>query len=119
MFALLCFVLATLISPFKSKSRLEAENAVLRHQLIALRRKVPGRVRLTNTDSWLLVQLFRWFPSILSVVTIVKPEAIARWDRAGFSRYWGWESRRQGGRAQIEEDLRALIRRMSIENQLW
>ena len=76
MFALFCFVLAALTSPFKSKSRLEAENAVLRHQLIVLRRKVPGRVGLTNTDRWFLVQLFRWFPSILSVVTIVKPETI-------------------------------------------
>ena len=45
MFALLCFVLAVLASPFKSKSRLEAENAALRHQLIVLRRKVRGRAR--------------------------------------------------------------------------
>ena len=45
MFALLCFLLAVLASPFKSKSRLEAENAALRHQLIVLRRKVQGRVR--------------------------------------------------------------------------
>jgi len=42
MVALICFVLAALAalaSPFKSKSRLEAENAVLRHQLIVLRRR--------------------------------------------------------------------------------
>jgi hypothetical protein len=43
MIALICFVLAVLASPFKSKSRLEAENAALRHQLIVLRRKIPGR----------------------------------------------------------------------------
>jgi hypothetical protein len=42
MIALLCFVLAVLAAPFKSKSRLDAENAVLRHQLIVLRRKVQG-----------------------------------------------------------------------------
>src|ERR1700693_5597119 len=65
MFGLFCFVLAVLASPFKSKSRLEAENAVLRHQLIVLRRKVRGRVRLTNNDRWFLIQLYRWFPSIL------------------------------------------------------
>ena len=47
MLALLGFVLAVLVSPFESKSRLEAENAVLRHQLIVLRRKMKGRVRLT------------------------------------------------------------------------
>ena len=44
MIALICFVLAVLASPFKSKIRLEAENAVLRHQLIVLRRKLRGRV---------------------------------------------------------------------------
>jgi hypothetical protein len=51
MVALLCFVLAVLTVPFKSKSRLEAENAVLRHQLIVLRRKVQGRVWLTTTTA--------------------------------------------------------------------
>jgi hypothetical protein len=54
MLALLSFVLAILASPFKSKSRLEAENAALRQQLIILRRKVPGRVRLKNIDRWFL-----------------------------------------------------------------
>ena len=78
MFALLCFVLAVLASPFKSKSRLEAENAVLRHQLIVLRRKIQGRVRLTNNDRWFLIQLYRWFPSILKVLTIVRPETLVR-----------------------------------------
>jgi hypothetical protein len=33
MIGLLWFVLAVLASPFKSKARLEAENAVLRHQI--------------------------------------------------------------------------------------
>ena len=42
MIGLLLFVLAILASPFKSKSRLEAENAALRHQLVVLRRKVKG-----------------------------------------------------------------------------
>jgi hypothetical protein len=37
MIALICFVLAVLASPFKSNIRLEAENAVLRHQLIVFR----------------------------------------------------------------------------------
>ena len=68
MFALLCFVLAVLASPFKSKSRLKAENMALRHQLIVLRRKVQGRVQLTNSDRWFFIQLYRWFPSILPVV---------------------------------------------------
>jgi hypothetical protein len=59
MIAWVYFVLAILISPFKSQSRLEAENAALRQQLIILRRKVKGRVKLTNSDRWFFVQLYR------------------------------------------------------------
>jgi transposase InsO family protein len=95
MIALICFVLAVLASPFKSKSRLEAENAVLRHQL------------------------YRWFPSILQDITIIRPETLVRWHRAGFRCYWRWKPRPLGGRPQIDTELRALIRRMSVENPLW
>ena len=119
MFALCWFVLSFLALPFKSKSRLEAENAALRHQLIVLRRKVPGRVKLTKNDRWFLTQLHRWFPLILQVVTVVQPETLVRWHRAGFRLYWRWKSRSRGGRPQIETDLRALIRQMSMENPLW
>src|SRR5438876_745016 len=119
MIRLLCFVLAILASPFKSKLRLQAENAVLRHQLIVLRRRLRGRVRLTNHDRWFLIQLYRWFPSILKVLTIIRPETLVRWHRAGFRCYWRWKSRPLGGRPPIETGSRALIRRMSVENQLW
>ena len=88
MLALLCFVLALLASQFKSKPRLEAENGALRHQLIVLWRKVQGRVRLTNHDRWFFIQLYRWFPSILHVVTVNRPETLVRWHRAGFRCYW-------------------------------
>jgi Integrase core domain len=119
MIGLLCFVVAVLASPFKSKIRLEAENATLRHQLVVLRRKLKGRARLTNNDRWFLVQLYRWFPSILQVLTIIQPETLVRWHRAGFGSYWRWKSHRRGGRPPIEAELRALIRQMSTENQLW
>jgi transposase InsO family protein len=119
MIGLLLFVLAVLVSPFKSKLRLEAENAVLRHQLNVLRRRLHGRARLTNSDRWFFIQLYRWFPSILQVLTIIRPETLVRWHRAGFRHYWRWKSRSPGGRPQIETDLRALIRRMSMDNPLW
>src|ERR1700730_4985093 len=119
MIRLFCCVLAVLASPFKSKVRLEAENAVLRHQLIVLRRRLHGRVRLTNHDRWFYIQLYRWFPSILQVLTIIRPETLVRWHRAGFRRYWRWQSRRQGGGPQIETELRAIIRRLSAETPLW
>ena len=119
MIALLCFVLAVLTSPFKSKSRLEAENAALRHQLIILRRRVHGRVRPTNNDRWFFIQLYRWYPAVLRALVIIEPETVVRWHRAGFRCYWRWRSRSGGGRPQISAELRALIRRMSIENPLW
>src|SRR3954449_4979118 len=118
MIGLLCFALAVLASPFKSKLRLEAENAALRHQLIVLRRKLRGRVRLANSDRWFFVQLYRWFPSILQVLAIIRPEALIHWHRSGFRCYWRWKSRSLGGRPQIETGLRALIRQMSVENPL-
>ena len=119
MIALLCFLLTLFASPFKSKSRLEAENAALRHQLIVLQRKVRGRLQLTNGDRLFLVQLYRWFPSVLNVITIIRPETLVRWHRAGFRQYWRWKSRSLGGRPKIAADLRALIQRMSAENPLW
>jgi len=88
MIALLCFVFAILASPFKSKGRLEAENAVLQHQLIVLRRQLRGRVRLGNNDRLFFIQLYRWFPSILQVLMIVRPETVMRWQRVGFRCYW-------------------------------
>jgi hypothetical protein len=116
MIALLCFFLTLLASPFRPKSRLEAENAALRHQLAVLQRKVGGRVQFTNSDLLFFILLYRWFPSILNAITIIRPETVVRWHRSGFRRYWRWKSRRVGGRPQIAA---ALIRRMSVENRLW
>ena len=79
--ALLCFVLRLLVAPFRSTSRLAAENAVLQHQLVALQRKVRGRVEFTNGDRLFFILLYRWFPSILKAITIVQPETVVRWHR--------------------------------------
>src|SRR5436190_18350263 len=113
MVELIFLFLNLVFSLFKSKSRLEAENAALRQQLTVLQRKVHGRVQFTNSDRLFFIQLYRWFPAILKAMTIIRPETLVRWHRAGFRRYWRWKSRNLGGRPQISADLRALIRRMS------
>jgi len=87
MIVLLCFFLRLLASSFKSTSRLEAENAALRHQLIVLRRKAGGRAELMNADRLFFILLYRWYPSILKAITIIGPETLVRWHRAGFRRY--------------------------------
>jgi transposase InsO family protein len=119
MIALLWLGLAVLFSPFKSRWRLEVENVALRHQVMVLRREARGRIRLTNFDRLFLVQLYRWVPSVLRVLAIVQPETVIRWHRVGFRCYWRWKSRSRGGRPRIDDELRTLIRQMSIENPLW
>jgi transposase InsO family protein len=81
--------------------------------------QVRGRVQFTNSDRLFFLQLYRWFPSIVEAMTTIRPETLVRWHRAGFRRYWRWKSRNLGGRPPIDVGLRALIRRMSIENMLW
>jgi len=119
MVALLLFLLNLLGCPFKPKSQLAAENAALRQQVIVLQRKLGGRVDFTDSDRLFFIQLYRWFPSVLNAIMIIRPETLVRWHRAGFCRYWRWKSRNLGGRSRIDMALRALIRRMSIENVLW
>lgn len=63
MIALISLLVAILASPFKSRGRIEAENAALGQQLIILRRKVGARAKLTNTDRWFFVELHRWSSS--------------------------------------------------------
>ena len=119
MIALTFLALNLLAALVKSKSRLEAENAALRQQLLVLQRKVHGHIRFSNDDRLFFVQLYRWFPSILKAMLIIRPETLIRWHRAGFRGYWRWKSRPLGGRPPIGQELRALIRRMSQENPLW
>jgi transposase InsO family protein len=119
MVALIFFLLNLVASPFKPKSRLEAENAALRHQVIVLQRKVRGRVHFTNGDRLFFIQLYRWCPSILNAMMITRPETLVRRHRAGLRRYWRWKSRTRRGRPPIPAELRALIWRMSVDNRLW
>ena len=79
MIAWISLVLNLLAAFFKSKSRLEAENAALRQQLIVLQRKVRGRIRFDNRDRLFFVQLYRWFPSVLGAMLIIRPETMVRW----------------------------------------
>jgi hypothetical protein len=80
---------------------------------------VHGRLEFTNGDRLFFILLYRWFPSVLKAMVIVRPETVVRWHRAGFRRYWRCKSRGGGGRPPINPELRTLIRRMSLENVLW
>ena len=114
MIAFLSLVLHVMVSPFKTRAQLETEIILLRHQLNVLRRRIPSKPKLAVPDRLLFVWLYRLFPSVLSAVTIVQPETIIRWHRAGFRLYWRWKSRTHGGRAKVLLEIRRLIREMSL-----
>jgi hypothetical protein len=103
----------------KSRAKLEAEILILRQQINVLRRRAPQRPHLNNTNRFLFVWLYHWFPSVLGAVAIVRPETIIRWHRAGFRAYWHWRSRIRVGRPKVSAELRTLIDAMSRANQLW
>jgi hypothetical protein len=119
MIAFLILFIHVVISPFKTKARLEAEIIMLRHQLNVLRRRVPPKPRLAVADRLLFVWLYRLFPSVLNAIAIVQPETIVRWHRAGFRYYWRWKSRARGGRPKVPMEIQRLIREMSLANRLW
>jgi len=70
-------------------------------------------------DRLIFAGLYRLVPSILNALTIVKPETVVRWHRAGFKLYWRWKSRRRGGRPTVSLEIRRIIGEMSIANPLW
>jgi hypothetical protein len=112
-------LLFVLLSAFKSRKRLAAENIVLRQQLIILRRRHRGRIWLSGADRALLGSLVRLVPAVLDAVIIVKPETVLRWHRKGFRGYWRLRSTKVGGRPPIGTDLRAVVCRMAVDNPLW
>jgi hypothetical protein len=76
-------------------------------------------VAASGSPTMIVGFLSSWLPSTLQVLTIIRPETLVRWHRAGFRGYWHWMSRPRGGRPPIDTELRVLIRRMCVENPLW
>src|SRR5213592_2886690 len=108
-----------LLGLVRSRRSLEAENLALRHQLTVLHRSAPKRPTLRNFDRLVFVCLYRIAPRILDALTIVEPETVIRWHRAGFRSFWRWKSRRRAGRPSVAPEIRRLIQEMSLANPLW
>ena len=108
-----------LLDLFRSRGSLEAEVIALRQQLNVLRRSAPKRPALKTFDRLIFVWLYRLAPSVLDAMTIVRPDTIVRWHRAGFRSFWRWKSRRRAGRPSVTPEIRRLIREMSLANPLW
>src|SRR6266849_108033 len=111
-------LLATLTDLGKSKSQLIAENALLRQQLIVLRRQVK-RPPITRTDRILLVLLARLVRTWQQALVIVQPDTLLRWHRELFRMYWKRKSKTHTHKQKVAPETIALIRQMARENRLW
>ncbi len=97
----------------------EADVAALRHQVVSLRRQVPGRPKLNPWDRMFFAEPYRAKPRSILNMLIVKPETVVRWHRAGFRLFWRMKCLRGVGRPKVPVEMRELIRAMSEDNPLW
>jgi putative transposase len=111
-------MLGTMTDLARSKSELVAENALLRQQLVLLRRQVK-RPSCTKTDRMLLVLLARMVRTWKQALYIVQPETLLRWHRQGFKLYWKYKSRAASAKPKISVETVALIKEMASNNRLW
>jgi putative transposase len=110
--------LATLVDVGRSKSELIAENALLRQQLLILKRQVK-RPTFTRTDRILLVLLARVVRTWLQALLIVQPDTLLRWHRELFRLFWKRKSKSHAHKPKVASATIALIRQMAAENRLW
>jgi transposase InsO family protein len=109
--------LAVLRDLARDRAKLVAENALLRQQVIVLKRSAP-RPHLKSRDRFTIATITKIFPVLLDAVAIVRPETVVRWHRAFWRLLWHRRSQRPVGRPPIDADTRALIIRMWKENPL-
>src|SRR5256886_17500796 len=110
--------LETLADLGRSKSELVAENALLRQQLIVLKRQVK-RPTFTRTDRILLVLLARVVRTWQQALLIVQSDTLLRWHRELFRLVWKRKSKTASHTPKVAAQTIALIRQMATENRLW
>ena len=113
-------VIVSIRSWFRTRALLQVEILALRHQVAVLKRSQRSRLRLNSVDRLLWVWLSRTWSQWRSGLLIVKPETVIAWHRKGFRLYWTWKSgQATPGRPEVCEEIRELIRKMSMANSLW
>jgi putative transposase len=116
--AVVSLAASSLIDMTRSRTDLIAENAMLRQQLIVLRRQVK-RPQLTNGDRMRLVLLARFTRYWHNTLHIVQPDTLLRWHRDLFRLYWRRKSRKRKPNPRIPQETIDLIKQMAAENRLW
>ena len=102
--------LATLTDLGRSKSELFAENALVRQQLVILKRQVK-RPPITRADRILLVLLARWVRIWQQALVIVQPDTLLKWHRELFHLYWKRKAKAHTRKPKVAEETIALPQR--------
>ncbi len=110
--------LGTIADLGRSRSELMAENALLRQQLIILKRQVK-RPACTHRDRIFLVLLARAVRAWKRALFLVQPETLLRWHREAFRLFWKHKSRARATQPRISPETIALIKEMAAKNRLW
>jgi putative transposase len=95
----------------------DVEIAVLRHQLMVLRRQVV-RPRYHPQDRMVLSVLARWLPRERWSVFLVTPATLLRWHRELVARRWTYRHTGRG-RQGLDPEVVDLVVRMARENPRW
>src|ERR1700757_3522769 len=105
-----------ILRAFRSRSNLLLENLALWQQLAVLKRKHP-RPQIAVVDKLFWVLTRRVWSGWKQALTVVTPDTVVRWHRAGFALYWRALSKARGvmGRKRISKEARDLIFRMVDE----
>ena len=110
--------LGTLTDLGRSKAELVAENALLRQQLIILKRQVK-RPTCTKTDRILLVLEASAVRAWKQTLFLVQPETLLRWHRELFRVFWKRKSKSHARKPRLSLEMISLIKEMAANNRLW
>jgi transposase len=94
------------------------EIAVLRHQVMVLRRQV-ARPRYTHTDRMVLAALARLLPRDHWQVFLVTPSTLLRWHRELVRRRWTYPATGQRRRRALDAEVVEVVLRLAWENPRW
>ncbi len=111
-------VLGTFVDLTRGKAELVAENALVRQQLIILRRQVK-RPLYRRTDRFLLVLLTRMVRTWKQALFLVQPETLLRWHRDLFRVFWKQKSKVHARKPRLSLETISLIKEMATHNRLW
>ena len=109
-------LLGTFADVIRGKSELLAENALLRQQLIILRRQIKRPV-YQKTDRFLLVLLARMVRTWKQALFLVQPETLLRWHRALFRWFWKRKSQAHWRKPRLSPETISLIKEMAANNR--